>query len=73
MQAFPNPHLTHQTGMTLEDYFAAKAMQSLMPQFRAMFMDNSIEGCWVEDVLPELVKEAYYVAELMMKERDAET
>ena len=73
MQAFPNPHLTHQTGMLLRDYFAAKAMHGLIPQFRAMFMDNSIEGCWVSDVIPELAKEAYYMADAMMKARDAET
>jgi hypothetical protein len=31
MNAFPNPHLTDQTGMTLRDYFAAKAMAAVMP------------------------------------------
>jgi hypothetical protein len=29
-KAFPNPHLTHETGMTIRDYFAAKAMQALL-------------------------------------------
>jgi hypothetical protein len=29
-KAFPNPHLIGETGMTLRDYFAAKAMQSLI-------------------------------------------
>lgn len=29
-KAFPNPHLTNETGMTLRDYFAAKAMQALI-------------------------------------------
>ena len=28
MQAFPNPNQNDQTGMTLRDYFAAKAMQT---------------------------------------------
>lgn len=28
-KAFPNPHLTNETGMTLRDYFAAKAMQGM--------------------------------------------
>jgi hypothetical protein len=28
MNAFPNPHLTDQLGMTLRDYFAAKAMEA---------------------------------------------
>jgi hypothetical protein len=25
-KAFPNPHLTHETGMTIRDYFAAEAL-----------------------------------------------
>lgn len=29
-KAFPNPHRTDLTGMTLRDYFAAKAMQALV-------------------------------------------
>ena len=29
-KAFPNPHLTGETGMTMRDYFAAKAMQALI-------------------------------------------
>jgi len=28
MKAFPNPHRTDELGMTLRDYFAAKAMQA---------------------------------------------
>jgi hypothetical protein len=26
-KAFPNPHLTHETGMTMRDYFAARATE----------------------------------------------
>jgi hypothetical protein len=29
-KAFPNPHLRGDEGMTLRDYFAAKAMQALI-------------------------------------------
>ena len=29
-QAFPNPHRTDMTGMTLRDYFATKAMEAIM-------------------------------------------
>ena len=60
----------HDNGMTLRDYFASKAMQGLIPQFRAMFMDGSIEGCWVGDAIPELTKEAYQLADAMMKARE---
>jgi hypothetical protein len=28
-KAFPNPHLRDDSGMTLRDYFAAKAMQAM--------------------------------------------
>lgn len=35
-KAFPNPHRTDELGMTLRDYFAAKAMQGLYsdPEWR---------------------------------------
>jgi DNA-directed RNA polymerase alpha subunit len=32
LPAFPNPHLRDDSGMTLRDYFAAKAMQKIMPE-----------------------------------------
>ena len=55
-QAFPNPHRTDLTGMTLRDYFAAKAMQSLVLQG-----DTVIEDCAIL---------AYEMADAMLKERD---
>jgi hypothetical protein len=60
------------SAITLRDFFASHAMQGLIPQFRAMFMDGSIEGCWVGDAIPELTKEAYYMADAMIKARDAQ-
>jgi hypothetical protein len=57
-------------GMTLRDYFAAKAMQSLAPQYRAMFMDNTLEN-WEEEAVPALAEEAYSWADAMMKAREA--
>jgi hypothetical protein len=56
MQAFPNPHLTHQTGMTLRDYFAAKAMQALI--------DN-------DGLFSEIPTQAYKIADAMMEARNA--
>ena len=50
----------------LRDHFAGLAMQSLVPQFREMFMDGTLED-WVSDAIPELAKEAYYVADEMLK------
>jgi hypothetical protein len=44
------------TGMTLRDYFAAKAMQALLPK-----------ATWAEwEVIP---KDAYAMADIMLKER----
>jgi len=72
IHAFPHTnHYGHKiTGMTMRDYFATHAMQGLIPQFRAMFMDGSIEGCWVGDAIPELAKEAFLLADAMMKARE---
>jgi hypothetical protein len=58
--AFPNPNRTDQTGMTLRDYFAAKAMQ----------------GFIADGAAPDVSKEAiaimaYAMAEAMLEEREA--
>jgi hypothetical protein len=56
-KAFPNPHLTHETGMTIRDYFAAKAMQGDMTQ-----------GIHEAD-FPEMAARAYAMADAMMEAR----
>ena len=54
-QAFPHEnHLSHR-GMTLRDYFAAKAMQGLLEEFG-----------WNDD---SLAKHSYEVADSMLKAR----
>jgi hypothetical protein len=60
---------TPQNGMTLRDYFAAKAMEGLIPQFREMFIDGTFE-CWVSDAIPTLADESYYMADAMLKARN---
>jgi len=55
-QAFPNPHRTDMTGMTLRDYFAAKAMQGIL-----------FEG--LEE--RETAKNAYAMADAMLKARES--
>jgi hypothetical protein len=59
--AFPNPNRTDQTGMTLRDYFAAKAMQGLYsdPEWR-IDMDFS-----------DTAYAAYNQADAMLKAREA--
>jgi len=54
-QAFPNPHRTDMTGMSLRDYFAAKAM-----------LRTSVNTSY-----EDLAKTAYKIADAMMKAREA--
>lgn len=57
-QAFPNPHRTDLTGMTLRDYFAAKAMQGMM-------VDVEQPRC------NYIARAAYEMADAMMEAREA--
>ena len=61
MNAFPNPHLTDQLGMTLRDYFAAKAMQGFMAnKSNPMHFQPEDDASW-----------AYSIADAMLKAREA--
>jgi len=62
--AFPNPHLRDGSGMTLRDYFAAKAMQGLIASPRGLFGKNEIT-----DV--DYAQAAYLIADAMLKAREA--
>jgi hypothetical protein len=56
--AFPSPHNDRYKGLTLRDYFAAKAMEGF------------VTGDY--DLYPqEVAKKAYQIADEMMKARDA--
>lgn len=55
-KAFPNPRLLGETGMSLRDYFAAKAMQALI--------DN-------DGLFSEIPTQAYELADAMFKAREA--
>lgn len=57
-KAFPNPHRTDLTGMTLRDYFAAKAMQGFLATVKVDCPDDLI------------AKDSYNLADAMLKERD---
>ena len=49
--AFPNPNRTDQTGMTLRDYFAAKALQGLLANPKLHNEILAKGGCksgWIE-------------------------
>ena len=57
-KAFPNPHRTDETGMTLRDYFAAKAMLARGFTVRPY------------DTTDETAKDCYRMADAMMKARE---
>jgi hypothetical protein len=67
--AFPAPagvsHITEQ-GMTLRDYFAAKAMQVLMTETDGINDDNPGSPRWQSNTVAEF---AYEQADAMLKER----
>ena len=61
-KAFPNPHLRDDSGMTLRDYFAARAMQALLS-----------DSDWRQDMdIKDTALAAYKTADEMMKERGRE-
>jgi len=60
MNAFPNPHLTDQLGMSLRDYMAAKAMQAFLS-----------DPEWRQEIdLNETAFAAYRMADAMLKARE---
>ena len=73
-QAFPNPHLRGDEGMTLRDYFAAKAMQGYIsatawhPDFVYPPDFNFDDGKRAADAV---AVSAYKWADAMLKAREA--
>ena len=59
-QAFPNPHRTDITGMSLRDYFAARALQGLLA-----------DPGWRHDMdFEDTAHAAYKQADAMLKARE---
>jgi hypothetical protein len=65
-QAFPKT-TAQRDGMTLRDYFAAKAMQSLI--LDSFYQSEGASKGWTE-IGPEVAEDAYIMADLMLKARD---
>ena len=65
-KAFPNPHLTHETGMTLRDYFAAKAMAVIL---QSQYEDGIYVGDIENDSEQTCAESAYIMADAMMEAR----
>jgi hypothetical protein len=68
-KAFPNPHLRDDSGMTLRDYFAAKALQVAYDKNWDMFMNHTFES--PEEAVEGAAKDAYELADAMLKAREA--
>ena len=64
MNAFPNPHRTDMNGMTLRDYFAAKAMQGWLSAY------SNNDDCHMANKTAA-AKFAYGMADAMMEARNA--
>ena len=58
------------SGMHLRDYFAARAMQAILPTYNNIFDDET--GGNDDPTFPELLaKDAYIMADAMLKAREA--
>ena len=64
MNAFPNPHRTDELGITLRDYFAAKAMQGMLANPKLEKQILLVGKSWIEE-------SAWKVADAMLKAREA--
>jgi hypothetical protein len=68
---YPNGEISHgEYGMTLRDYFAAKAMATAYSKLYEMFLDDVFDD-WHSEGVEALAKEAYAVADAMLKAREA--
>lgn len=64
--AFPVPYPRTDTGMTLRDYFAAKAMAALMP----VYWEIDYKFGSAEELLKCQVESAYEYADAMLVQRE---
>ena len=68
--AFPRPgDFNAQTGMTLRDYFAAKAMQTMAFHRRNQFETDNVDMSDWDEFFPIIAQEAYSIADAMLKAR----
>ena len=70
-KSFPSPHFTDVLGMTLRDYFAAKAMQAIMENEEFMEkINNRVERKMTNSQL--IAHLSYIQANAMLNERENE-
>ena len=67
--AFPNPHYNNVYGMTLRDYFAAKAMQAMLssPELLVVVTADQLVG---ENAKERVSNVSFAYADAMMKARE---
>jgi hypothetical protein len=77
-QAFPNPHRTDMTGMTLRDYFAAKATEQDIKNYeqdegKEISGTDSLGGEWKRREIIYYTREQakFRYADAMLKAREA--
>ena len=56
-------------GMTLRDYFAAKAMQTMAFHRRNQFETDNVDMSDWDEFFPIIAQEAYSIADAMLKAR----
>jgi len=58
------------SGMTLRDYFAAKAMQTMISYRRNHFENDNADMSDWDEYFPIIAQEAYSLADAMLEARD---
>ena len=68
---FSHPSTIYNTGMTLRDYFAAKAMQAILPTYNTVDVFDDQTGDDDDPSFPELIAiDSYLMADAMLKARE---
>ena len=68
--AFPVENLTYHPGMTLRDYFAAKAMHAILRHYDVVVSFEEDEVNDPEGMPSLIAKDAYIMADAMLKARN---
>jgi hypothetical protein len=68
VSAFPRPQNSCATGMTLRDYFAAKAMHYYLSTVQED--EISVDGGWTHIARLDAAYHAYLMADAMLKARE---
>jgi len=70
-KAFPNPHRTDMTGMTLRDYFAAASIEVAMRMVKHDLNTDQEYFYWNQIEREIVASRAYAMADAMLEAREA--